>query len=63
MIRHAAQMSPEELSIQDAYQEGARCGQFGTAAGLNPYQCRTPEYDAWERGRMAAILSKLRRVA
>lgn len=54
MTRTASGISPEELSIQDAFMEGQRAGHIGTAAGLNPYNDpRLPEYQAWERGRSA----------
>lgn len=51
--RHAAGMSPEELSLQDARLEGQRAGRDGRAAGLNPYQVGIPEHAEWERGRSA----------
>lgn len=53
--RNAAGISPEELSIQDAFVEGSRAGSMGLSASLNPYQDRTPEHDAWERGRFGAL--------
>ena len=53
--RNAAGMTPEELSVQDAYLEGQRAGHLGVAAGANPYtNPLLPEYKAWERGRSAA---------
>lgn len=62
--RHAFGMSPEELSLQDARIEGQRAGANGVAAGLNPWQSGSPEYEAWERGRSAAEADRLhRRVA
>lgn len=61
--RGAAQLSPEQLSIKDAHAEGMRAGGQGTAAGCNPFQSETPEYDAWERGRCAAEGHRLARVA
>lgn len=55
MIRHASGMSPEELSLLDAFCEGQRAGVMNLAAGLNPYAPLTPESAEWERGRAAAI--------
>lgn len=55
MIRHASGISPEELSLQDAFMDGQRQGLVGIAAGLNPYQLGTPEYAEWERGRFTAF--------
>lgn len=53
--RRASGLSPEELSIQDAYMEGQRAGALGTAAALNPFSDPgLPQYKAWERGRSAA---------
>lgn len=53
--RHAAQMTKEELILQDAYIEGQRAGAQGVTAGLNPWSDATsPEFHAWERGRSAA---------
>lgn len=61
--RRASGLSIEQLSIQDAHAEGQRAGGKGTAAGLNPNQCGSPEYEAWERGRRAAEGARLARVA
>lgn len=63
MKRNAAGISPEVLSLQDAFAEGARAGNMGTASSLNPYQHNTPEHAEWERGRMGAIGYKLARSA
>jgi hypothetical protein len=49
--RNAAGISPEELSIQDAFAAGQRA----TDNDVNPYQDGTPEYHAWERGRTGAL--------
>lgn len=61
--RNAAGISPEELSLQEAYFEGARAGAVGRSPSLNPYQDFTPEYREWERGRMAALGQSLTRRA
>jgi hypothetical protein len=53
--RNAAGVSKETLAMQDAYLEGQRAGAQGVAAGLNPWRDpASPEYMAWERGRLAA---------
>lgn len=53
--RAAFGLSPEQLSIQDAYAEGARAGTNGVRAGANPWKdIHCPQYAAWERGRAAA---------
>lgn len=60
--RNAAGISPEELSLQDAFMEGQRSGQIGTAAGCNPFvDPMLPQYQEWERGRSSAIAYKLSR--
>lgn len=61
--RNASLISAEVLSLQDAFAEGARAGNMGTAPSLNPYQHDTPEHAEWERGRMGAIGFKLSRSA
>lgn len=60
--RNAAGISAEELSLQDAFMEGQRAGQIGTAAGCNPFVEPTlPQYREWERGRSSAVAYKLSR--
>lgn len=61
MTRTAYGISPEELSLQDAAIDGARAGQRGTAASLNPYDHTTPEHNAWEDARRQAIAQQLAR--
>lgn len=54
--RAASGMSPEQLSIQDAYAEGSRAGAQGVAAGSNPWaDPHCEQYKAWFRGWQAAI--------
>lgn len=63
--RNAAGMTPEELSLQDAFIEGQRAGHLGLAGGLNPYQTGCLEHDEWERARtsvIGAFLSNLKRI-
>jgi hypothetical protein len=60
--RNAAGMSPEELSIQDAYSEGARVGALGLAFSLNPFQDNTPEHESWARGWTAASSQRAARM-
>lgn len=57
--RNAAGISPEELSLQDAFMAGQREGLRGVSEGLNPYQDGTPEHAEWSRGRNAAEGMKL----
>lgn len=57
--RRASGNSPEQLAIQDAFNEGQRAGAKGNASGLNPFQDGTPEHDAWERGRSGAERMRL----
>jgi hypothetical protein len=62
--RNAAGITPDELSVQDAYMEGQRAGASNIAAGLNPYKdTQSPEYQAWERGRAATVGMRLARSA
>lgn len=62
--RNAAGISPEELSLQDAFMEGMRAGGMQLSPSLNPYQDSTPEHAAWERGRQgAASIAAARLVA
>lgn len=65
--RNAADVTPEELSMQDAFIEGQRAGHLGLGAGMNPYQHGCFEHDEWERARscvIGAFLNKpLRRTA
>lgn len=60
--RNAAWISPEELSIQDAFAEGSRAGNMSLSASLNPYQDQTPEHEAWERGRFGALTVRAARM-
>lgn len=57
--RQAAQFSPEQMSLQDAFIEGQRAGTHGTASALNPYDHGFPEHAEWERGRMGALSRKV----
>lgn len=59
MTRTAYGISPEELSLQDAAIEGAKAGQMGFGASLNPYQDNTPEHREWDEKRMQALASRL----
>jgi hypothetical protein len=62
--RNAAGISPEELSLQDAFMEGQRAGAMQLSPSLNPFQDHTPEHEAWERGRQgAATVAAARMVA
>lgn len=62
--RNAAGISPEELSIQDAFMEGLRAGAMQLSPSLNPYQEGCAEHQSWERGRQgAASLAAARMVA
>lgn len=61
MTRTAYGISPEELSLQDAAIEGARAGQMGFGASLNPYQDNTPEHASWEDARMQALAQRCAR--
>lgn len=56
-------MTPDELSIQDAFQEGQRAGMLALSPSLNPYQDDTPEHAEWERARLAALAYRLARAA
>lgn len=58
-IRHAAGMSPEELSLLDAAIAGQKAGVMGLGAGLNPYQAGTAEHREWEKKRRSAEASFL----
>jgi hypothetical protein len=58
MTRTAYGMSPEELSIYEAYLEGARAGMRGLSPSLNPYQDTCLEHHEWNRGRMAALVGQ-----
>lgn len=62
MTRTAYGMSPEELSLQDAYAEGARAGAQGLSYSLNPFQSDTGEHDAWGRGWTAAAAVRAARM-
>jgi ribosome modulation factor len=61
-IRNASGISPEELSIQDAYSEGARVGALGLPHSLNPFQDNTPEHESWTRGWTAASSQRAARM-
>lgn len=65
--RAAAGISPEALSLQDAFIEGQRAGHLGLSAGLNPYQTGCLEHHEWERARSCVIGAflngSLRRIA
>lgn len=60
--REDAARKAAELSIQDAFMEGQRAGGMSLAAGLNPHQLVSPEYDAWERGRSGALAMRAARM-
>lgn len=62
MTRTAAGISKEELSLMDAFQEGARAGNLCLSPSLNPYQDNTPEHAEWERGRAGAVAVKAARM-
>lgn len=53
--RASAGISPEILSLQEAFLEGQRAGARGNGASLNPFQDDTPEHGEWNRGRLSAI--------
>lgn len=57
----ATKPTPEELSLQDAYIEGVKDGNLSVRKSMNPWQSGLPEYDAWERGRTAAMGQMLAR--
>lgn len=57
--RNAAGMTPEELSLQDAFIEGQRAGVAFRSASLNPFQHDTREHAEWERGRSCVIGARL----
>lgn len=48
--RRASGYSPEQLSLDEAFVEGARAGNMELAPSLNPYQDFCPEHEAWLRG-------------
>lgn len=41
--------------VQEALFRGREAGRSLIAAGLNPYHVRSPQSDAWERGRSDVI--------
>lgn len=49
-------------SLVDAFLEGQDAGKLLLSPSLNPYQDDTPEYDAWERGRMGALQMRAARM-
>lgn len=53
--RAASGLSPEQLSLQEAFAEGARAAGFGHRASMNRYQDTVPEHAQWERGRLSAL--------
>lgn len=53
--RAASGMSPEQLSLQDAFMEGQRAGQLGLSSALNPWQHGSAQHAQWERARMGVI--------
>lgn len=53
--RAASGMSPEQLSLQDAFLEGTRAAGFSHGAAMNPFQDGTPEHGEWERGRQSTL--------
>lgn len=53
--RAASGFSPEQWSLQDAFQEGQRAAGFGHGSSMNRFQDGTPEYAEWERGRLSAL--------
>jgi hypothetical protein len=61
MTRTAAGISIEELALQDAHAEGARAGSKHLSPSLNPFQSGCEEFEAWERGRLAALGQSLQR--
>lgn len=61
--RAASGISPEVLSLQDAFLAGQKSGHLGHGASMNPYQHGVPEHAEWERGRMGALGQLVRRIA
>jgi hypothetical protein len=61
VTRTASGISPEELSLADAYFEGQRAGSKHLSPSLNPFQSGCQEFEAWERGRLAALGQSLQR--
>ena len=59
MIRHASSMSPEELSLIEAFSDGCRAGNRGSSPSLNPYDHGTREHAEWERGRFQTLGARL----
>ena len=53
--RAASGLSPELLSLQEAFAEGQRAAGFSHRASMNPYQDSVPEHAEWERGRLSAL--------
>jgi len=52
--RAASGLSPEQLSLQEAFSAGQRAAGFSHGASMNPYQDFTHEHAEWERGRIGA---------
>lgn len=48
--RRASGYSPEQLSLEEAFVEGARAGNAELAPSLNPYQDFCQEHGEWLRG-------------
>jgi hypothetical protein len=59
MTRTAYGVSPEELSLTDAYFEGQRLGMSGFGREMNSFDPGTPEFHECERGRLNAIGARL----
>lgn len=57
--RAAAGMSPELLSLIDAANAGRAAGMHSHGASLNPYSDNSPEFQEWERHRLATISARL----
>ena len=46
--------TPEELSLEQALEEGMHAGLMGRSWATNPYQSNLPEHKKWEDGRRQA---------
>ncbi len=52
-------VTPEELALQDAAIAGAKAGQHGSGASLNPFDHDSTEYRVWDDARLQAIAQSL----
>ena len=53
MERHL-KPTPEEMSLEQALEEGMHAGLMGRSWTENPYQSTQPEHKRWEEGRRQA---------